>query len=419
MNRILISGGWGYGNLGDDAILNSTIKLVRKKFPAAELVVSSYNCEETQGRISRDENITIIPSVHRLFTGNLSSKRLRVLNGSEVSDLREGIDRGLGQKIRSKFTTLNNIWEEQVSYRKYLVLIENTSSLTENLNYTSFDLFILAGGGYFLGEWLDNLYSRVLELNIAKQHNIPILIIGQTIGPFLTAKAKKIAVKGLQAADLVSVRDQESVDELQTLGIKSRLIPDTALSEIDYVHEKQPTLTLVIGGTGFNAVKSAVLTKSVTEASRLLGLSIKVVITRLWLSDLISAQKIIRILEKENPDVSMIVPKTFDELKNVLGSSSVMVSQNLHGLILGWRSGVPVISLNGGRKFVAFMKQSNQSHRLHPIEELSAKELTESILEAGKQPGRSFTLQEEMAVKIREGFDDCLDELVQTIQGSN
>ena len=49
--KIILSGGWGYGNLGDDAILYSSIKLLRDKFPDSTIVVLSYNIPETESII--------------------------------------------------------------------------------------------------------------------------------------------------------------------------------------------------------------------------------------------------------------------------------------------------------------------------------------------------------------------------------
>ena len=66
--NILISGGWGYGNLGDDAILLSTIKLTRSKFPNAKLHIFSYSPNETKD-IILDSNCELHSSVHRLLFG--------------------------------------------------------------------------------------------------------------------------------------------------------------------------------------------------------------------------------------------------------------------------------------------------------------------------------------------------------------
>jgi len=412
IKRILISGGWGYANFGDDAILISTINLIEKKFPGAEIVVSSYNVEETERNVNRDD-IQFIPSIHRHLTGNLSAKRLIIVEKKDILRFNRNFVGRVFSKVKIRLKQIKYSIQEALSYRKYNLLLKDNSMLPLYEEYKSFDLFVQAGGGYFLGSWLDNLYSRVIELVIAKRNNLPILIMGQSIGPFNTKRTQEIALKGLQLANVISVRDQESVNELLSYQINSKLIPDTALYGKQLNRIKQATLTIIVGGIGMTERQGMIICKAVAAAAKLLGFWIKIIVTRLWYSDLNSAYRLDQAFKAENINATLIIPVNYVHLQNELATTSMIISQNLHGLIMGWRSGVPGISLSSGRKFTGFMEQSNQSHRLLPLERLSQNDLTECILDTGKNRDKSVCLQQSLSDKIEKDFDQCLDDLMQ------
>lgn len=63
INNILLSGGWGYGNIGDDAILMASLQLLQKRYHEATITITSYNPEYTRKVVS--DGYEVIPSVHR------------------------------------------------------------------------------------------------------------------------------------------------------------------------------------------------------------------------------------------------------------------------------------------------------------------------------------------------------------------
>ena len=69
--KILVSGGWGYGNLGDDALLVATIDLLKEKYPNSEIVIMSYDDIETQ-KLYELSDIKVIPSVHRIISKKMA-----------------------------------------------------------------------------------------------------------------------------------------------------------------------------------------------------------------------------------------------------------------------------------------------------------------------------------------------------------
>ena len=53
IKNIILSGGWGYGNLGDDAILLSSVRLLRDKFPNARINILTY-CIRDSKKVLKD-----------------------------------------------------------------------------------------------------------------------------------------------------------------------------------------------------------------------------------------------------------------------------------------------------------------------------------------------------------------------------
>ena len=60
---VVLSGGWGYGNLGDDAILVSALKLIRENLPEAAIRVITCDEHGTADLLHPDQKVTIPPFI--------------------------------------------------------------------------------------------------------------------------------------------------------------------------------------------------------------------------------------------------------------------------------------------------------------------------------------------------------------------
>ena len=151
--RILISGYYGFSNLGDEAILTSIQKALREEYPEVELTVLSAN--------------------------PILSSQLH------------------GIKAISR-TDLKTIWKE----------------LGRN------DLLI-SGGGSLLQ---DVTSSRSLQyylfiMALAKLRRLPYMIYAQGIGPINSKLNQSLTRLILKGAKVITVRDQQSLDELASIGL--------------------------------------------------------------------------------------------------------------------------------------------------------------------------------------------------------
>lgn len=181
ITRIVVSGGWSYGNLGDEVIAKCTIELLNRYFPDIEKIYTSYDPTE----FFKNHDIEAIESVHSIF---------------------HRADYGL------------DVVEECVSApAKYGV--EEFSHLFDEST-----LFIMSGGGYFDGRWRSQFAARIVEMRIAQEAGAKTVILGQSIGPLINGQESKMLKEVLEKSDYLNVRDDDSKDLLQTL------VPDKCIS---------------------------------------------------------------------------------------------------------------------------------------------------------------------------------------------
>jgi polysaccharide pyruvyl transferase WcaK-like protein len=147
--KILCSGGWGYGNLGDDLILQGTLNGLQKAFPRAEITVTSASPTDTNSI----NNVHSIPSIRNLC---LSSARTR---------LKTAIRYGAAYACLSK------------TVRKNAHLLSRIRDF-----YDGYDLFVQAGGGYFNSVFWWALPWYALELSGAIDTYTRVAVIGQQWG---------------------------------------------------------------------------------------------------------------------------------------------------------------------------------------------------------------------------------------------
>ncbi|MFS0489339.1 polysaccharide pyruvyl transferase family protein [Leadbetterella byssophila] len=363
--KVVLSGGWGYGNLGDDAILVSTINIIREIYGAeCKVVVLTYDVYETKANLTNLVNleyIYIVKNVHRIIVRNACSIRFNKFDSYEAKYLYRAKFwfRAVRLVKRVYYKLLARIRERFFSMRRSgFKYFESTPEI-----YGA-DLFVLAGGGYFNEGWLDKTDSVLLELEFFQGQGIPIFTVGQSIGPFSKDGKARTVYSLLRNVTKLSVRDRRSFDELTAEGIRATIIPDIVLSEKVSNYAKSNTLVIVVGSGGLDQNLEATLLEVAKMVEKDYGFKTKIIVSRRWADDCFAAYRLAEAFKSENVGLDLVIPRNFQELQDEIGVCRVMISQNLHGLILGWRASIPGISLNSSRKFESFMTQTGQQNRI-------------------------------------------------------
>lgn len=168
----MVSGWYGCGNTGDDAILAGIIETIRSIGIPSEVCALSYDPQDSSLKFGID----IYPHLPSgLFRGAAS-----LFDGS---------------------------------------LARTTMAIRRA------DLFVLGGGG-FLSDWQREApWLWLRQLVLARAMGTPTLLLGLGAGPFLTSKGKYITRKLLNGfADHITVRDERSRKWLLDIGVEREVI---------------------------------------------------------------------------------------------------------------------------------------------------------------------------------------------------
>ena len=91
-------------------------------------------------------------------------------------------------------------------------------------------------------------HFRLTESHIAIAHNVPLLLLPQTIGPFSHADNYQLGKKILQYADKVYVRDRKYTEELDKMGVKYEECKDLSA----YMKPEEWNIDIQPGAIGIN-----------------------------------------------------------------------------------------------------------------------------------------------------------------------
>lgn len=167
LTKIVVSGGWGYGNLGDEIIAKCTIDLLNRSFPELEKRYTGYDVENFR----ETHALPALESVHSVF-----EKR-----GYGIKDIAGSVEA-----------------PEEFGIGEFVDLMDENT------------LFLMSGGGYFDGRWDSQFAARIVEMKLAKKRGARTAIIGQSIGPLINEQESVLLREVLGECDFINVRDEDS-----------------------------------------------------------------------------------------------------------------------------------------------------------------------------------------------------------------
>ena len=346
--KVILSGGWGYKNIGDDLILSSTIKLLKNLDSAIEIIVLTYDNHDSISHLS--QGVVLKPSLHKLIDCQAARYRWRDIN-ENISIF----DTYVGKLLRVIDNSKLNI----------LRIIKYKSSKFEN-SLNGADLFIMCGGGYFNEGWASKTYSHIKELEIAQNLGIPTAVLGPSIGK-LTSRQKNMVKNVFDKSKALIIRDEASLETLKNEGLSAKILSDIAITDWITVQAKNIDQISNIGITINSRCNDfiEILAEDISQYSLEHKLEISLVITRKWQTDFESAQNLMNILLKKNIRTKIVIPSDHVELDLVMSRFDLVISENLHGLISAARNLIPVIAINKNdtgspnyKKIVAFLSQA-------------------------------------------------------------
>jgi polysaccharide pyruvyl transferase CsaB len=310
--KFVICGNYGATNIGDEAILEGLINLIRSALPSAEITVLSANPPDTAAHYNvQSEN---------KFPAGIRSFIIGIFDGS---------------------------------IKKTLCAIKNC------------DYFILGGGGLFTDEKFRAIIIWSLQAQIAYFYRKPILCLGQSVGPLKSRLGRFFTKRVFKHACAVTVRDKASSRLLHELGLPvPPVFADTAFAIKNLPHPPEmPEDYIVISVRPWIKGDPERLYKICAQFidyiwDRFKYRAILVPFQMVHDNDIAVLNKIFA--QVKNPESAQIFEFTEDlnKVLNLINNSRAVVGMRLHSLIFSTLLSKPFIALSYSKKVTNFMSES-------------------------------------------------------------
>ncbi len=348
--KIVLLGGYGGHNSGDEAILTTNLNYLKKFIPNAEFLALSYDPPYTSQfhKVPSDYN-----PQHYLFSSINKSWNI-------FSMLWEGL-KVLSRAVR----LLLNAWLLKKGKRTIL-LDEEGQRLLNNLRDAAL-LFNVGGGALNSTLWV-LLYCNGLTFWVCKILGKPVILSGQTIGPFNRWLDKKFAKFALNKVDVITLRDANfSIKVLKDLGVAKPLIKETAddavlllpveREEINSIllSEKIELYHPLIGVNMLGSMKTFSKIKTVEQTMAQiadlliseLGAAILFIPMDAYYTsnDAVAASKVLELMEHK--DKANLVMNEYDAraTKGIIGQLDLAIGFRYHFIVFAATMGVPAIGI--------------------------------------------------------------------------
>lgn len=344
--NILILGGYGYGNTGDEAQLNETLNIMNKHFNDHNILVLTPNLEYT--RNTHNCNVDYAPREAFFNSQSDPNTIYWIKNIDEEEQMK--------QKMKNIFfiSWLKKYFHLRIKNKKIDHLIE----LLKNTS-----LVYYSGGGYLTGATLSRLFDGCLFISLCQLFNIPVVLSGQTIGLFRNNFDRKISKKAFNYAKLITLRDPiDSAKALEEIGINNyKIMFDDALfcekeESVNIINEllkksgirnKEKYITFHMHYWGINSKEEKIIIieklKSIIECTNKIFNNIPILLIPMTPSDYNEQKEFLEYLNKENVYL-LEYDYDFKKIRSIIGNSMLCITMKHHPIIFAIGEKTPVIS---------------------------------------------------------------------------
>lgn len=385
--RIALLGPFSFGNLGNAALQEVLVQHFRRRFPEAEL----YGCY-IDVEMSADElpirafplNRTVPwPEVQATSAGSGQVGRKRTKQEARLSIL--------PAKVTKAFDRIREVREE-------LVFCAGAHEFVKG-----FRLLVFGLGGLFDevwgGKWGD-LYSYFRWAVLARLAGIPLVCISVGLEEVNTKLGRLFCKTALRLADYRSFRDVESKEKAEAMGVtgENRVFPDLAFGlEVDgsLTRENDRTKRDAVGVSPMAycdprfwpiknlSVYNEYLAKLGSFVSWLLREGRQVVLfptqvrmDRLAIEEL-KAAALRDVAPSLHSRLTEANVRSVDDCLGLLSRLDVVVTSRLHGVILSYLAGSPVLAVSPASKIDRLMEDMDLKEYVLNIREFDAPMLVE------------------------------------------
>ncbi|MBA9027827.1 polysaccharide pyruvyl transferase CsaB [Peribacillus huizhouensis] len=330
--KIVISGFYGLGNTGDEAILESIIDNLREGLDHPELTVFSLSPEQTA-------NTFQVKSVYRGWRHQFKEK-VRALKDADL-------------------------------------LISGGGGLLQDAYPTK---FLFGPLPYYL-----------LIVLLAKLCGTKVMFFSQGIGP-VTSRWGKILMKLSNLADFITVRDQYSKDYLENLGIKK---PETVVtSDIVFAFKKKEDNRCIQslplkGNEKLVAVSVRPWFEHVKQFEQMATILDTLIeergVTPVFVPmeghhDKKASEQVMAHMKSADRTLMLGTDFTPNQYLNFIGECDMTIGMRLHALIFSTLMGIPHIGFSYDKKVESLLKRSGMWDYSADLHEIDVPQLTANAL---------------------------------------
>lgn len=430
MKRVILIGGFGYSDIGDESQLTTNLINFRKFVPDAQFLVLSDNPDYTR-------------KYHKVEADHSISKYLL----EELPPSANIIKRNFFRLVR--FLALD------VFFRGFILLFnahrvrknkdpiflnEDGKKFLENLKST--DLIFNVGGGNINSIFrFGGLYAKCFTYILCRTFGKPVVLSGQSIGPFSRCLDKWLAKFSLNRVNVITLREKFSRTVLEQIGVTKPLIKVTAddstllspvsKKEIETVFSKEniPRHQPLIG---VNMIKLRVLPSAkLTKARKLLAKIADYLISehdarivfvpmsyKATANDRIAASEVLKLMKHKDKAHILVNEYNDHTIKGVIEQMDLAIGLRYHFIVFAVNSQVPsigiytdnyylikirgILELVGQGKYACNIEETSLEDMISLVEEiLSNKEtIRKKLKERTKELGKLSLFSVKWAVKL-------------------
>lgn len=349
MKKIVLIGGYGFSDVGDESQLTVDLINLKKFIPDAQFLVLSSNPEHTRKHhmVKTDYSINLF-----LRTPILVRRIERILKINPYV--------WVNFLLKSLIILLNA--RRLMRNKKPVFLSARGKRFLENLRGA--DLLFNVGGGNLNSMFrFEEFYGKCLTYVLCRIFEIPVVLSGQTIGPFYGWFDKKIAKFALNRVNVITLRERFSQEILESIGVTKPIMKVTAddgtllvpagqeeIKEI-FSLEKIPEHHLLIGmsAIGLRIFSPAELKKTYKLMAEVADHLVSkhdarvIFVPMTYSEDRVAAQEVLRFM-KHTDKVRVITRECNDRIiKGIIGRMDLAIGFRYHFIVFAVNSKVPSI----------------------------------------------------------------------------
>jgi len=385
--KIFITGNATCANRGDAAILRGLLHELQLQYPNSELVFTSRFPEGSSYLLGTNIERDILYDINKL-------------SGSRFKRLRDKIFRNI------RFDYLLNY----VKYAWFRSIFPLPKVYEEPIRFLKqFDCLIQVGGSFFIDFYGKNQYEWLM---ISKLINIPVYLVGHSLGPFVLNDVNKMASFLFPTAKKIYLREASSYEFLETLDQKldnvclgsdtAWVMPDakpSAVADVELQGTSKPIIGLTVRGLApfdkrlgisqdeYEAKIVVLLNELVESGYHIACLSMCTGLDGYVKDDRIVGLRIKKQL-KQPEEMTVLMHEYNDlELGYILQKCQLLIGTRLHSVILSLRYSTPAIAIFYEHKSEGVLRQlglEDWSFYIHDVGEDKMKDKIYQILENTK-----------------------------------